>query len=424
MRILFLNQFLWPDTAATGQLLADVAEHLTASGHTVDVICGSASYGGSNNAPRPMVGIIRLPNAVPQRIAGRLGAYLSFLAGSLWQGILNPAPDVVVTLTTPPLVSLVGLLIQRLRGAQHVIWEMDVYPDIAVELGVLKAKGVPARVFGWLADLPRHRADHVIALGDCMRLRLLAHGLREDQVSVAENWAGQDALPGSSRPQWFASEGLSIIYSGNFGRAHDSQTIAEAMAKLNRAGGFQFVFAGGGSRHAWIRDYCEKNAVGNAQFLPYCERDELNGRLASADIGLVTQQADSVGAIVPSKSYGIMAAGRPVLFIGPRHSTTALMIERYGCGWHIDCNDVRGLVELLRYLGEHKEAVHAAGARAYQAFVDHYQRSLGVARVAAILQACVEPKTALQRKPVNCEKQTIMRASGAGAKVAQNSFPE
>lgn len=419
MRILLLNQFFWPDTAATGQLLSDLAEHLATSGETVDVICGSANYGGSNSAPCPKVSICRLPTAAFSRsVAGRLGSYLSFIAGSLWYGLSRPAPDIVVTLTTPPLLSLVGMAIQKLRGARHVIWEMDVYPDIAVDLGVLKRNGLFARAFAWLADLPRRRADCVIALGECMRSRLATHGLAEEKIVVAENWADCDALPGRGRNvQPFPSEGLSIVYSGNFGRAHDAETIAGAMAQLNRPeDGFLFSFGGGGSRQAWMRNFCERNAVGNVRFLPYCERNELMQRLAASDIGLVTQHADSAGCVVPSKSYGIMAAGRPVLFIGPRNSTTGLMIQRYGCGWQIDCNDVQGLVELLRSLRARKELVHAAGERAYQAFVKHYQRSLGVARVAAVLQAGVKRDTV----PVGCGKSVMSEGSGARAGIAQN----
>jgi len=146
MRILFLNQFFWPDTAATGQLLSDVADHLVSSGETVDVICGSAPYGGSNGSPHPLVGVTRVAtSSYAGNPAGRIASYLTFLIGALWHGIRCPAPDVVVTLTTPPLISLVGLAIQKLRGARHVIWEMDVYPDIAVDLGVLERNGLPAQ---------------------------------------------------------------------------------------------------------------------------------------------------------------------------------------------------------------------------------------------------------------------------------------
>ena len=262
----------------------------------------------------------------------------------------------------------------------------------------------------------------MIALGECMRSRLVAHGLDANKISVAENWADCDStLPGGYRSvQPLPAAGLSIIYSGNFGRAHDATTIADAMAALSGAEELQFVFGGGGSRHAWIRDFCENSGIRNVQFLPYCERDELNARLAACDIGLVTQNADSAGSVVPSKSYGIMAAGRPVLYIGPRHSTTALMIERYGCGWQIDCGDVNSLVELLRCLSENKELVYAAGERAYQTFFNHYQRSLGVARISAGLLQDMGQEAESLAQVVNCAKHAIAEGSRTRTGVVQN----
>ncbi len=392
MRILFLNQFFWPDTAATGQLLSDLAVHLANSGETVDVICGSANYGGQNSSPRPNVGITRLSNTGwPTRIAGRVGSYLSFLCGSLWRGVRHGRPDVVVTLTTPPLLSLVGLAIQRLRGARHIIWEMDVYPDVAVELGVLRPNGFFTRIFGWLSDLPRRKADRVIVLGECMKERLIGRGIPADIIYVAENWADCDAA--ANRIQPLPQAGFSVLYSGNLGVAHDVETIAGAISALN-GGNFRFVFAGGGSRQKWLRDFCEAHHLNDAQFMPYCEREELGARLASGHVGLVTQQASSIGTVVPSKTYGILAAGRPILFIGPKQSTTARIIERYGCGWHIECGDVDGLVKLLRLLHERTDLVEAAGARAYGAFVSQYQRSLGVSRLAVLLQPGLKARSA------------------------------
>jgi len=392
MKILFLNQFFWPDTAATGQLLSDLTEQMAASGESVSVICGSASYGGTTSAPQPKVKIHRLKNsAFSRKVAGRMGSYLSFLGGALWLSLRLSPPDVVVTLTTPPLVSLIGLMVQKLRGARHVIWEMDVYPDVAVDLGVLERGSFAAKLFGWLADLPRRHADRVIVLGECMRDRLLAHGIPADKIFVAENWADRNQFSTFARreaPMVFNGP-ISILYSGNFGLAHDAETICSAMVELdkrkNQTQPFRFVFAGSGSWHGWLQNVCREQKLENALFQGYCERQELDARLISGHIGLVTQKNECLGSAVPSKTYGIMAAGRPILFIGPKESTPARIIEQYNCGWQVECGDVRGLLELLDCLSAQPELIAAAGARSYRAFVANYQRSIGVARIISII---------------------------------------
>jgi glycosyltransferase involved in cell wall biosynthesis len=384
MRILLINQFCWPDSAATAQFLTDLADHLGANGESVTVICGAAGYGASDSGPGPQARILRLPNAkFSRQVAGRMGSYLTFLAGALWLSFRAPAPDVVVTLTTPPLLGLVGLAVQRLRGARHVIWEMDVYPDVATDLGVLHPAGLPARFFAWLANLPRHRADLILVLGECMRQRLLAHRIDPTKIAISHNWADSHPIldPSPAKP-------LSILYSGNLGLAHDADTLAQTLLSLSTDPThppIDFAFGGGGSRNAWLKDFCDTNSLVAPRFLPYCERHELPARLSASHIGLVTQKKECLGSAVPSKVYAILAAARPVLFIGPPESTPARIIAEHNCGWQIANGDVEGLVRLLRHLATHRHEVSEAGARAYAAFQSHYTREIGVARIASLL---------------------------------------
>lgn len=383
MPILLLNQFFWPNTG-TGQFLGDLADHLTASGETVTVICGSSTYGAAEvdaDSEAPRANVVRLNHTgFNRRLRWRVASYVSFLGRALWAGVTAPKPDVVVTMTTPPLLSLIGFAIQTVRGAKHITWEMDIYPDAALDLGVLKPSSVPAAVFGWLADLPRRRAERIIVLGECMKQRLIAHGISPDKIFIADNWS-QHLV---DRPEPIGHGPLSILYSGNLGMPHDVETIASAAAKCPQ-NDFEFTFAGGGSRHEWLQKFCAENSIENVFFESYCSRAQLGERLSSAHIGLVTQREATLGSLVPSKTYGVLAASRPLLFIGPKEATPARIIERHNCGWQIDCGDVEGLVQLLTHLDQNRHLIHEAGARAYQAFLTDYQRDIGVARVAAIL---------------------------------------
>ena len=108
---------------------------------------------------------------------GRVTSYASFFAAAALRGIRGPKPALVLTLTTPPLICLLGTLIKRLRGSRHFIWEMDLYPDIAVDLNVLRPRSLLTRLIGIVADFSRKRADGIIALGDDMKARLVARGI-------------------------------------------------------------------------------------------------------------------------------------------------------------------------------------------------------------------------------------------------------
>ena len=386
MKILLLNQFFWPDSSATSQLLTDLARALAAEGHQVTAI--SSDKGGyaiaADAAQAPPVRMLRVP-ALPfvRGSLGRVLSYLSFYISAALQGLSLPRQDVVVTLTTPPLLSLLGTLIKQLRGSRHFIWEMDMYPDVAIDLNYFKAGGVLDRGVGWLADLSRHRADGIIALGECMRDRLIRRGVDPARISVADNWADGQAiapLPRAGNPAH-----LVLLYSGNLGLAHDLDTLTAAMASLREDARFRFLFVGSGGRRQELASFIAAHALSAVELRPYVQRDSLSQSLSAGDIGVVTQREECCGSVVPSKVYGLLAAGRPILFVGPAEATPARIIARFGCGWHIEVGQADQLVGLLTHLAGHRDEVVAAGLRARRALLDHFDLPHGVARILAIL---------------------------------------
>lgn len=385
MKVLFLNQFFWPDSSATSQQLTDLATGLAERGHDVSVLCGEGGYAAAATGTPPPVTVFRVASLPFAR--GRIGrvlSYLSFYVSAAVRGLTVARPDVVVSLTTPPVISLLGSLIKIFRGSRHYIWEQDIYPDVAIDLGYFKAGGLLDRVTGLLADFSRRHADGIIALGPCMKSRLIARGIDPAKIDIAENWASGSAIEPMPRPGDPAA--LVLLYSGNLGLAHDLDTLTSAMLNLRDDHRFRFIFVGSGGRRKELADFCEANQIHSVELRPYVDRDKLNEGLAVGDIGLVTQHDICCGSVVPSKVYGILAAGRPILFIGPRAATPALTVERHRCGWQIRCGDSQGLTQLLLRLARDREEVYAAGKRARTALLEHYDLPLGIERIAQILQ--------------------------------------
>jgi glycosyltransferase involved in cell wall biosynthesis len=274
------------------------------------------------------------------------------------------------------------MLTKRFRGTRHFIWEMDLFPEALTDFGHLAPSSLATRAIGAIADYVRLRSDGIIALGECMRDRLLARGLPPDLIHVAENWADGDLI--TATPSRVAGS-LRVVYSGNLGLAHDTETIAQAMLICKNDSRLHFTFAGGGARRKDLESVCTQHGVSNVKFLSDCDREAFGEWLASSDIGLVTQRSCCVGTVVPSKVYGLLAAGKPLLFIGPREATPARIIERFGCGWHIECGDVANLVALLRHLQQDPARLRIPGERAREAFLAHYDLPHGVSRICDIL---------------------------------------
>jgi len=387
VRLLLINQFFWPDTAPTGRLLLDVTRAVEAQQIQMTAICGAIGYGSpddeaGDDSPYPHVRILRPSNTRFSRdVVGRVLSYASFLAGAVVAGFRVGRPDTVVTLTTPPLTSVFGRMLKLTRGCRHFIWEMDVYPDIAVDLGTLKARSMLTCIIGALADWSRRNADGIIVLGEDMKARLIARDIPEHKIHVAENWAdGAEITPAP-----FPGGPLVVHYSGNFGLAHDVDTISAVVERYANDARFRFVFAGGGIRHVHLKKLCDQRGILNVTFRPYSSRTALSASLGEGHLGLVTQLPQTCGSIVPSKTYGIMAAGRPILFIGPYEATPARLSRRFQCGWQVDPGDSAGLADLLERLHSERELIFDAGGRARRAFEQHFDRPVGAARIIKIL---------------------------------------
>jgi colanic acid biosynthesis glycosyl transferase WcaI len=377
----------------------DVARGVDGDSIQMTAICGPSGYGTTDDTPPPPVRILR-PSSTrfSRNTVGRLLSYGSFLAGAVVAGFRTGRPDTVVTLTTPPLTSVFGRMLKLLRGCRHFIWEMDLYPDIASDLGALKPRSMTTCIIGALADWSRRNADGIIVLGEEMKARLIARDIPAHKIHVAENWAdGSEIAPLPFPASGSPPSPLVVHYSGNFGLAHEVETISAVIKELANDPRFQFVFAGGGVRREQLETSCREQAITNVLFRPYSSRAELGASLSEGHLGLVTQLPQTCGSIVPSKTYGIMAAGRPILYIGPREATPARIIERFECGWQVNPGDATGLTSLLETLSSQRHLISEAGARARQAFEQHYDRPMGVARIVKILG--LEPAEASVTEP-------------------------
>lgn len=393
MKILFINQFFWPDSSATSQQLTDLATGLAARGVDVSVLCGDGGYAGAAGSEPPTeVEVYRVKTlSFTRGPVRRVLSYLSFYVMAAVRILTMPKQDCIVSFTTPPVISLLGTMMKMLRGTRHFVYEHDLYPDVAIDLGHFKRGGVIDMIVGGLADFSRAHADGVIALGDCMKARLIARGIAPEHIEIAEDWANSAKIHPLARPG--DPRELVLLYSGNLGMAHDLHTLTGAIDRLDDDGRFRFLFVGNANKRQDLLDFISARHIRSVEFRGYVPRDQLSEGLAIGDLGVVTQHNVCSGSVVPSKVYGILASGRPVLFIGPRSAMPSIIIERFGCGWQVETGDVDGLVNLLQMLAENRHLLQVAGQRARRALVDHYDLPLSIERIAGILDAPLNPVT-------------------------------
>lgn len=406
MRLLILNQFFYPDHSATSQLMTDLAESLVGRGIEVTALAGRGRYnGGERLPPREVHEGVRVERAWATSfgkgsVAGRLADYLTFYLGATWKLLALPRHDVVLALTTPPLIGLLALLACRLKGMKLAALVQDVYPDVGVALGTFREGSVTTRLLDRLNRLVLSRADRIIVLGDCMRERVAAKIGRErdERIDVIHNWADGEKirpLEGGGLNPFVERHGLAgrfvVEFSGNLGRVNDFDTPLEAARLLREREDVVFLFVGDGAKADEIREYVRLHELGNVRLLPYQPRETLLYSLAAGDAHLVTLAEGLAGLSVPSKTYGILAAGRPVLFVGDPRSDVARLVAEHNCGEVVPTGDSERLARIVSAWADDPEAVRRMGADARHLFLRRFDRPHAVEAYAESLFKCLGP---------------------------------
>jgi colanic acid biosynthesis glycosyl transferase WcaI len=397
LRVVLLNQYYAPDEAATSQLLTDLGSGLVAAGHEVRAVCGNRSYADPERrypAREKLDGVdirrVRTTGFGRSRSLGRIIDYLSFLVGASCGLLFSRRPDVVISLSTPPLVAALGWLLARLRGASSFYWVMDVYPDLAFELGVLDARSIAGRLFAALTRLTLRRSDAVIALGETMAERLQSVGVR--RLVTIHNWADGDAIRAGAgraadrRSEWGWEGKLVLLYSGNLGLAHEFDTILDAAGLLRNRPQLLFVFVGGGPRMPELQQAVRERSLDNVQFRPYVSREHLGESLAAGDVHLITLRQNMPGLLVPSKLYGVLAAGRPTIYVGPDEGEVSDIIAAGRCGIRVANGDAEALAEAVLQYERDDGSRERAGRRARELFEERFTKGRGISAFMRLIE--------------------------------------
>lgn len=201
MKILLINQFYKPDVAATGQLLADLAEELAQRGHEVHVLCSRNMYNGhkvllpaNETINGVMVHRVRATGFGRQKKIGRMIDYLSFYLLAAWLALRLAKMDVCIALTTPPFIALIGLMLSKIKKTNFIYWTMDLYPEVAVAYGYMKPNRFLHRFFSRISTKLYKRANCIISLGEVMTQRLVSAGADPNKIKTVHNWVPGEAV--------------------------------------------------------------------------------------------------------------------------------------------------------------------------------------------------------------------------------------
>jgi glycosyltransferase involved in cell wall biosynthesis len=406
IKLSVITQFFPPDYAPTGQLIEELVKQLGQQGVDIEVFTSQPGYAFDSHTAALAVermGRIRIQRSRtaqlwPGRIRGKAvnGVLYTLRAGlhvlRAWR-----RSNVLLVTTAPPFLPFIAYLAYLLFRLPYVCILYDLYPDIAIALGVVSKDNWLARLWRAINKQVWLNAKGIVVLSPAMKEQVVANCPQiAEKISVIHSWANPELIvPIPKQENWFALkhnlvDKFTVLYSGNMGRCHDMATILEAAQQLQDEP-VQFVCIGGGAKRDELIQEVNQLELRNFTFLPYQDKKVLPYSLTACDLSLVTVDASTESLVVPSKLYSALASGRPVAVICSQYSYLRQLITEADCGSTFDNGDSHSLAQFIRLLSRDQQLGERMGKAGRQYLRSHFTPKIISQQYLDVLQQAILP---------------------------------
>ena len=400
MRITVLNQTFYPDVISSGQHLADLASSLAERGHDVTVVTSRRAYDdpGKVFAKDETWRGVRIKRVFATGLGKRAKwrravDFATFLCSCCWHLPRLGRPNLVIAMTSPPLVSFIGAWFARLRGCQFCYWIMDLNPDEALAAGWLTQGSPAARLLESCSRFSLRNASKIVVLDHFMQQRVLQKDVEPWRISVIPPWS-HDAdvrYDAEGRARFRKRHGLDgkfvVMHSGNHSPCHPLDTILAAAKNLKDNRDVTFLFVGGGSQFSKVKQFAFDNHLFNILCLPYQPLAELAGALSAADLHLVVMGSPFVGLVHPCKIYNILRIGAPLLYIGPRPSHISEILQQINGQIPCEWAEHGQVDEVIRHVIALKQKAILSDGRHCASLADQFSQSALLPQLVSSLES-------------------------------------
>jgi len=406
MRILFLSMYYKPDNAATGILMGELAEELASLGHDVQIITSMPHYSSNSiwegyrgklwmNDSHGGIPVYRVWSYVPvnkDKLLPRFFSYLSFTILSTIKGLTIRKPDVIVTPSpSPPLTNgASAYMLGKLRGIPFITNIQDIYPDVAIRMGVMKGRAI----IGAYKRLERFVYAHsraITVISEGFQQNLIAKGVPPDKISVIPNFIDDNFVVPHPRDNAFSMENgwndkFVALFAGNVGMSQGLDTVLDAANLLRDIPDLLFAIVGNGASKPALMERAKELGLTNVQFLPYQAYERVPELYSAADMGLIPLRRGFTNDSVPSKLFTIMGVARPLIASVDPNSETAQTIHNAGCGICVEPEDAQALADGIRTLYNDRARARSMGKDGRKYVEKNYTRTIVAERYQTVFE--------------------------------------
>jgi colanic acid biosynthesis glycosyl transferase WcaI len=407
-----VTELYYPEETSTGYYLTKIAEGL-ADRFNVKVLCGQPNYAARGTlAPRREVhrnvtirrcrGTRLNKNIIPFRIINMLSLSTSVLAAALRN---LKRGEIVLAVTTPPTMPFIAAVGSLWKGCAYVPLIHDNYPEILIAAGKTSPTSFVVSVTGHLNRWLYKHASKIIVVGRDMKklVQKKIAGL-DIPIEFIPNWAELESVKPAERAQNTLLRQLQLdrplvfLYAGNMGYPNDLESIFSCAESLKEDPRFHFIFLGTGAKRDWLQASVSRAALKNITLLDPRPRSDQSNFLNACDVGIVSLVANMLGVSMPSRTYNLMAAGKPILAITEHNSELSLVVNENEIGWVTPPQNAQSLRNILERIYEERDTLAAKGSRARRAALEQYSLEIAVDSYAQVLGA-ISPMPDLSGSP-------------------------
>lgn len=403
-KIIFVNRFFYPDQSATSQLLTDLVSKLNFDTDVDVVVVASRRVMADPDILLDKSEIINgikvrrvyTTNFGKKTLLGRVLDFLLFYFTSFFLLLkIVGKGDVVVVKTDPPLISLTSMLAVKIKRAKQINWLQDIYPEVAGRLGIKLFNGVIGRFLVRTRNYALRKSLYNVVLGEVMSSYVESLGIERDKIRIIHNWSDGVSIKPINKEsnyltkEWGLEDKFIVCYSGNMGRAHEFDTILNAIEGLKSYNDIVFLFIGDGAKRQWLEEQANTRKLDNIIFKPYQDFSKLSYSLSVGDVHLISLIPELEGLIVPSKLYGVMAAGRPSLFVGSDEGEIKKILAESDCGRSTLIGEADSLANVIITLYEDKELLLKISKNARSEYMKKYDKPVALENWQSLLSDVV-----------------------------------
>ncbi len=399
-KLLIYAHYYYPDVASTAQILTELSEGLTEN-FDITVICAVPSYTGNIDEKYKAQKIydevykdirvlrVRVPEFSKTNKVSRIKNLLAYFFNSMLATFKAEKPDFIFTISQPPILGgILGVWGKLMRGGKLIYNIQDFNPEQTMAVGYAKNKLVLNGAM-MVDKLSCKAADKVIVVGRDMEQTLKNRFNKKNIPNHAfiNNWINEkEVYPleknndkvNCFKEKYNLKDKFIIMYSGNIGLYYDLQNLIKVVGEFKHRNDVVFAFVGEGTVKKDMEVYVKENNLDNVVFIPYQDKKDLIYSLNAGDVHWVVNSKGIKGISVPSKLYGVMAAGKPIIGVLEEGSEGRLIVEEAGCGLCTEPGNYKGVYNIIKKFIDNKDSIDEMGIKGRKYLETNLTKSVSI----------------------------------------------